>query len=222
MKTTADEIRETIANLCHWLRDTPEFSPSECAKVTGFINTLSAALINTVNADKAQGEVGVESGAEDIQQPVEGYLVHWLWGEGGRYSQFRETMKGARTLADTLAGFSYRGLTISEVHKGETVWADKGAAEDVIDGHRAGVESDIGEETLVKEDGIDGGQWPVVGYLVQWPQNGNNWVAQFRPTKDEAQSLADTLAGFPFREVIIYEVHRGKRCGPTRMPQRMP
>lgn len=176
MKTTADEIRETIIILCRAFRDTSDLSPNKCAKVADTINSLSAALINAVTADKIQGEVEVapdidgealakEEGTEDDQhsvrwddivwpwqlkgvqgvksettedgqRTVEGYLVQWSGDGGDRYSQFRGTIEAARDLADTLAGFSYRGLTISEVHIGETVW--ESVWEGTEDGHRVG------------------------------------------------------------------------------------
>lgn len=156
MKTTADEIRETIIELCQALREPPKLPPRECGDVADAINTLSAALINAVNAEKAHSEVGVAAdidegalvkgeGTENGQRPVDGYLVQWSRDGGNRGIQFRETMKGARALADALEGFSYRSLTISEVHIGETVWMDNGetaaANKDATEGNRSVIPS---------------------------------------------------------------------------------
>ena len=156
MKTTADEIRATIVVLCQALEGATGLTARECENMASGVNFLSAALINTVNAEKAQGEVQTtpdigeealvkEEVTEDGQRPVEGYLVQWSRDEGNRGIQFRETMKGARSLAGALEGSSCHGLTISEVYIGGTVWTDNGetaaANKDATEGNRSVIPS---------------------------------------------------------------------------------
>ena len=156
MKTTVDEIRETIVELCQGLREGKSLRADVVTNVAGAIEHLSVALINTVNADKLRGESVVEADIneevlakeeviEDNQRSVEGYLVHWMDSSNTRHSQYRAKLEDAKSMVDTLSGFPYHNITISELHIGGTVWTGNGetpaANKDATEGNRSVIPS---------------------------------------------------------------------------------